>query len=107
MILSDRTLKHALHDRDIQIVPPIDQATQLDCCGIYGTLGKEFRVQQVNPDAAYIDPRNAEDMGDRWVLIEASDDDPFILEPDAFVLAATKEQLTIPHDMVAFMDGRT
>ncbi|PIM50390.1 dCTP deaminase, partial [Roseateles chitinivorans] len=46
-------------------------------------------------------------MGDRWVLIEASDDDPFILEPDAFVLAATKEQLTIPHDMVAFMDGRT
>ena len=33
--------------------------------------------------------------------------DEFVLEPNHFVLASTSESIRVPHDMVAYVEGRS
>jgi dCTP deaminase len=40
-------------------------------------------------------------------LVEVAKDEPFIIQPGEFVLAATLETITLPDDIVARVDGKS
>lgn len=75
-------------------------------------LGNEFRVLQDHA-APFIDisgPRDEIDKAIQSVMSEAivlNEDQAFFIHPGEFALAVTHESVTLPADMVGWLDGRS
>jgi dCTP deaminase len=67
-------------------------------------LDRYFRLFD-NHKYPYIDPR--EDQPELTRLIETKPDEPFILHPGEFVLGSTYEQVTLPDDVAARLEGKS
>src|SRR3989337_1489757 len=106
MILSDRDVKKKLVGGDIKISPPIDLSLQLGSCSIDLRLGKTFRIFE-HSKHPYIDPFNTKYSADVTKLIEVTDNEPFILHPNDFVLATTIESFELADDLVGRLEGRS
>ena len=102
MILSDRDLRRLLDDGKL-VIEPFDQAA-IQPSSIDVRVGHQFRVFH-NHRYPYIDVR--EPMEDLTDLVEASEQEPFILHPGEFVLASTLEKVTLPDDHVARLEGKS
>lgn len=87
MILSDIDIERALREGRILIDPAPDLATQLGSCSIDLRLGYEFVVAD---DRRTLGPAETE-----------------ILLPRGFVLGATLETVTLPHDLAGRLEGRS
>lgn len=102
MILSDRDLLEQLR-RGRLVVDPFDpdavQPSSIDL-----RVGRQFRVF-ANSRCPYIDVRQP--MDDLTELVEASEDEPFILHPGEFVLATTFERVVLPDDVVGRLEGKS
>jgi dCTP deaminase len=101
MLLSDRDIKAelaagriALDPLDLGMVQPSSIDVRLD---------RFFRLFD-NHKYPFIDP--AEDQPDLTRLVEAKQDEPFILHPGEFVLGSTYEMVTLPDDIAARLDRR-
>lgn len=102
MILSDRDIRAALADGRIRLDPLDETAIQSSSLDV--RLGAEFRVF-ANNRSPYIDVRQpSEDLTE---LVKASEEEPFILHPGEFVLASTLEQIGLPDDLVARLEGKS
>jgi dCTP deaminase len=102
MVLSDRSIREALEQGRIAIEPM--EAEQVQPSSVDVRVGRYFRVFR-NNRRPFIDVREpAEGLTE---LIEASDDNPFILHPGEFVLGATLEQVRIGNDLVARLEGKS
>ncbi len=111
MRLNDRQIEEYLASGKIGLDPMPDVA---DISGVTVDihLGNEFRVLQDHA-AAFIDISGpSEDinraidsvMGDPIVLTE---EQAFFIHPGEFALAVTHEAVTLPDDMVGWLDGRS
>jgi dCTP deaminase len=67
-------------------------------------IDRYFRLFD-NHKYPFIDP--AEDQPDLTRLVEVEPDQPFILHPGEFVLGATYEQVTLPNDLAARLEGKS
>ncbi|TFD22453.1 dCTP deaminase [Cryobacterium sp. TMS1-13-1] len=102
MLLSDRDIKAELDAGRIGL-EPLDPA-MIQPSSIDVRLDRLFRLFD-NHKYAYIDP--AEDQPELTRLIETKPYEPFILHPGEFVLGATYEQVTLPGDIAARLEGKS
>ncbi|SEN58434.1 dCTP deaminase [Cryobacterium sp. TMT1-3] len=102
MLLSDRDIKAELDAGRIGL-EPLDPA-MIQPSSIDVRLDRLFRLFD-NHKYAYIDP--AEDQPELTHLIETKPDEPFILHPGEFVLGATYEQVTLPDNVAARLEGKS
>ncbi|TFD62052.1 dCTP deaminase [Cryobacterium suzukii] len=102
MLLSDRDIKAELDAGRIGL-EPLDPA-MIQPSSVDVRLDRLFRLFD-NHKYAYIDP--AEDQPELTHLIETKPDEPFILHPGEFVLGATYEQVTLPDNVAARLEGKS
>jgi dCTP deaminase len=102
MVLSDTSIRAALADGRIGL-DPLEEAL-IQPASIDVRLDRRFRVFR-NSRYGYIDVKRA--MPDLTELVEAADDEPFMLHPGEFVLGATLERVTIGIDLVARLEGKS
>ncbi len=102
MILSDRTIKEQIAAGRIVVEPYDERAVQPSSVDL--RLDRFFRVFR-NHTLSHIDvKRNLEELTE---LVEADDENPFILHPGEFVLGSTLERVAIPADLVGRIEGKS
>ncbi|BBN81364.1 dCTP deaminase [Pseudoalteromonas sp. A25] len=111
MRLSDKHIKQAIEEKKIQIEPkPSDD--MISGITVDLRLGNKFRVFQDHA-APYVDLSGPKDqinaamesiMSDEIVL---DDGQAFFLHPGQLALAITYESVTLPADLVGWLDGRS
>jgi dCTP deaminase len=106
MVLSDRDIKKHLENGRITIVPALDLKTQLGSCSIDLRLGNSFRVFE-HSKFPYIDPSLKDYSNDIAREIVVEDGAKFIMQPGDFVLAVTKEKVTISPSLLGRLEGRS
>lgn len=106
MVLSDRDIKKYIKEGRIKINPKPDFNKQLGPCSLDLHLGNIFKIFKPS-DYPYLDLKRKIDFNDLMEEIEIKDDSPFILEPRAFVLTTTKEEFSLPSNLIARLDGRS
>jgi dCTP deaminase len=102
MLLSDRDIKAELEAGRVGLDPY--DPTMIQPSSIDVRLDRYFRLFD-NHKYPYIDP--AEDQPELTQLLESEDDQPFILHPGEFALASTFEQVTLPDDVAARLEGKS
>lgn len=102
MLLSDRDIRAELDGGRIGL-EPLD-AAMIQPSSIDVRLDRYFRLFD-NHKYPFIDP--AEDQPDLTHLIEVEPDEAFILHPGEFVLGATFEQVSLPDDVAARLEGKS
>jgi dCTP deaminase len=102
VLLSDRDIKAELNAGRIGLEPLDPEMIQPSSIDV--RLDRLFRLFD-NHKYAYIDP--AEDQPELTHLIETKPDEPFILHPGEFVLGATYEQVTLPDNVAARLEGKS
>ncbi|MCP3937206.1 MAG: dCTP deaminase [Actinomycetia bacterium] len=102
MILSDHTIREELDAGRIVIEPLGNDCIQPSSVDLH--LDRYFRVFR-NHTMGYIDVK--QNLEELTQLIEAEDDDPFILHPGEFVLGSTLERVAVPADLVARLEGKS
>lgn len=102
VILSDRTIREQVAAGRIVIEPFADDCVQPSSVDLH--LDEYFRVFR-NHTMGHIDvKKNLEELTE---LVQAADDDPFILHPGEFVLGSTSERVAIPDDLVGRIEGKS
>src|SRR4051794_14232181 len=102
MILSDRSIREALEDGQIEIDPLDERCIQPSSVDLH--LDRYFRVF-LNHTMRVIDVK--EDQEELTQLVEVKEDDPFVLHPGEFVLGSTLERVKLPTDLVARLEGKS
>ncbi len=97
MILSDRTIRQMLNDRELTITPLTEE--QIQPASVDVRLGNTFSIVEDSPSGVIT-------LGSkiRYKTIEA---DTYVLLPGQFVLATTMEYFELPDDLTAFVEGRS
>ena len=102
MLLSDRDIKAEIEAGRVGL-DPLD-LSMIQPSSIDVRLDRFFRLFD-NHKYPFIDP--AEDQPELTHLVESQDDQPFILHPGEFVLGSTFEQVTLPDDVAARLEGKS
>ena len=102
VLLSDRDIRHELDAGRIGLEPWNPEMVQPSSVDV--RLDRYFRLFD-NHKYPYIDP--AEEQPELTRLVEAKADEPFILHPGEFVLGATYEQVSLPDDIAARLEGKS
>ena len=102
MLLSDRDIRAELDSGRVQL-DPLDRS-MVQPASVDVRLDRYFRLFD-NHRYAHIDP--AEPQEELTRLVEVAPDEPFILHPGEFVLGATYEQVTLPEDIAARLEGKS
>ncbi|NQZ83853.1 MAG: dCTP deaminase [Colwellia sp.] len=111
MRLSDRDIEESLAAGQIKIVPAPEN-NMISGVSVDIRLGNEFRVFQ-DHTAAYIDlsgPKADVQKAMNSVMsdeIFIADGDAFFLHPGELALAVTYESVTLPDNIVGWLDGRS
>ena len=102
MLLSDRDIRAELASGRVVLEPYESAMVQPSSVDV--RIDRWFRLFD-NHKYPFIDP--AEDQPDLTHLIEVAPDEPFILHPGEFVLGSTFEQVTLPDDIAARLEGKS
>ena len=111
MRLCDRDIERCLAEGRIRIEPH-PAPGKINGVSVDLHLGSRFRVFNDHA-ASHIDlsgPREAVDHAINRIMskeIRIAPDDAFFLHPGELALAATAETITVPHDLVGWLDGRS
>jgi dCTP deaminase len=106
MLYSDKDIRRFLAEGKIVIQPSPDLDVQLGPCSIDLRLGNNFLVFD-HSRIPYIDVHDEKLPHDYMHEVIVPDDQPFIMQPREFVLAATVESVTLADDIVARLEGRS
>lgn len=101
-VLSDRSIREELAARRL-VIDPLDE----DCiqpASVDLHLDRAFRLFRITR-RPFIDVRRPVDDLTELVTIEG--EEPFIIQPGTFCLTSTLESVTLPHDIVARVDGKS
>nr|WP_220478715.1 MULTISPECIES: dCTP deaminase [Micrococcus] len=101
-MLSDRDIRAELDSGRVGL-DPLDPA-MVQPASVDVRLDRFFRLFD-NHRYAHIDPRQEQDELTR--LVEVDPDEAFILHPGEFVLGSTYEQVTLPDDLAARLEGKS
>lgn len=102
MILSDRDLRVLIEDGSLVIEPFDHDSVQPSSIDL--RVGNQFRVF-ANSRYPFIDVRQP--MEGLTEMVEASEEEPFILHPGEFVLGSTLERVALPDDKVGRLEGKS
>ncbi|WP_116116349.1 dCTP deaminase [Austwickia chelonae] len=102
MLLSDRDIRAQIDDGRVQLAPY--DAAMIQPSSIDVRLDRLFRLFD-NHKYPYIDP--AEEQPELTRLVEVAEGEPFVLHPGEFVLGSTYEQVTLPDDIAARVEGKS
>lgn len=102
MVLSDRTIREEIDSGNIVIDPLGEGCIQPASVDVH--LGSQILVFR-NSRRPFIDIR--EDTADLTEMVETGEDVPFILHPGEFVLGSTLENIEIPGNLVARLEGKS
>ncbi len=102
MIIPDHEIKKLLGEGKIGIDPLDDPENQIQPACIDLRLGPEFSEFKHTREP-YIDSMNPKEYTKRV----STKGRPFILHPGEFILGITKEKITLPDDIAAYIDGRS
>jgi len=102
VLLSDRDILDEIDAGRITI-KPFDPA-MVQPASIDVRLDRYFRVFE-NHRYPHIDPAQAQD--DLTREVQAEGDEPFILHPGEFVLGSTYEEVSLPEDLAARVEGKS
>src|ERR1700742_1305888 len=102
MLLSDRDIREQLETGRVGL-DPLDLG-MIQPSSVDVRLDRFFRLFD-NHKYPFIDP--AEDQPELTRLIETKADEPFILHPGEFGLGSTFEQVTLPDDIAARLEGKS
>lgn len=102
MLLSDRDIVRELESGRIGLAP--SDAAMVQPSSVDVRLDRYFRLFD-NHKYPFIDP--AEDQPELTRLIEVAPSEPFILHPGEFALGSTYEQVTLPDDVAARLEGKS
>jgi dCTP deaminase len=102
VLLSDRDIREEIGSGRIGLDPFDPDMVQPSSVDV--RLDRYFRLFD-NHKYPFIDP--AEDQPDLTHLIEVRPDEPFILHPGEFALGATFEQVSLPDDVAARLEGKS
>ena len=102
MVLSDKSIREYIADGRIRFDPFDDEMVQPASVDV--RLDRRFLVFR-NARQPFIDVRSEQDG--LTEMVEAAEDDPFILHPGEFVLGSTLERVHIPNDLVARLEGKS
>jgi dCTP deaminase len=106
MLLSDREIKKYILEGKIKIKPLPNFKLQLSPASLDFRLGNEFRVFN-NFEKPYIDPKNPKTFKNLTKLLKIKKNQPFIIQPGQFILAVTLEEISLPEDIGARIEGRS
>ena len=102
MVLSDRTIREEIAAGRIVVDPLGKNSIQPASVDVH--LDNTFLVFR-NSRLPYIDVRK--DLKDLTEKVQIKEDVPFILDPGEFVLGSTLEQIELPDDLVARVEGKS
>ena len=102
MLLSDRDIRAEIDSARV-VLDPYDPA-MIQPSSIDVRLDRFFRLFD-NHKYAVIDP--ATNQPDLTRLVEVDAGEPFVLHPGEFVLGSTYEQVTLPDDIAARLEGKS
>jgi dCTP deaminase len=102
VLLSDRDIVRELEAGRIGLEPSDPDMVQPSSVDV--RLDRYFRLFD-NHKYPFIDP--AVDQPELTRLIEVAPDEPFILHPGEFALGSTFEQVTLPDDVAARLEGKS
>lgn len=106
MILSDKDIKKYLDERRIIIKPSPDLAKQLGPASLDIRLGNEFKIFN-HSKKAYVDPMDSKTFEGLTDLVKIENGQYFVFQPGQFILAVTLEEVSIPDDIGARIEGRS
>lgn len=100
MILSDRQIRRMIEKKGL--VHPVKD-DQINPASVNLTLGDTFLVPKVLPSGEIVQ------LGDHveYERFEIDEDSCFSIPPGGFALATTREHVNIPHNIAAFVQGRS
>ena len=102
MLISDRDIRAEIADNRIALDPYDPAMVQPSSVDV--RIDRFFRLFD-NHKYAHIDP--SLDQSELTRLVEVARDEPFILHPGEFVLGSTYEQVTLPDDIAARLEGKS
>ena len=102
MLLSDADIKTELDTGRLRIVP--HDLADIQPASIDVHLLRVFRVFDTHQIPA-IDPAVMPNAVSR--LVRVGDEEPFVLHPGEFVLGATVEEVALPDDLAARLEGKS
>ncbi|RZU62440.1 dCTP deaminase [Zhihengliuella halotolerans] len=102
VLLSDRDIRSELDSGRIGLDPY--EPSMIQPSSVDVRLDRFFRLFD-NHKYAHIDP--AADQPELTRLVEVDSDEAFILHPGEFVLGATYEQVSLPNDVAARLEGKS
>ena len=102
MLLSDRDIRAEVASGRV-VLEPFDPA-MVQPSSVDVRLDRWFRLFD-NHKYAVIDP--ASEQPELTRLVEVAPDEPFVLHPGEFVLGSTYEQVTLPDDVAARLEGKS
>lgn len=102
MVLSDRSIKEALAKGHI-VISPLDP-DDIQPASVDLHLDRSILVF-ANSRRPYIDVK--ESLDDLTQMVEIQEDSPFILHPGEFVLGSTLENIELPDNLVARLEGKS
>lgn len=107
MILSDRDIRLMIKSGRIKIKARDKAYLQnIGPSSLDLRLGRYFKLYE-HTKSPLLDPADPQTFEECTRLIEKKIAEPFILHPGDFVLGATEEQITLPDDLVARVEGRS
>ncbi len=109
MIISDIDIERLISENRIEVNPTNEEGDQpksyqIQPASIDLRLASEFKIQE-NTQKGFIGLEDPQE--DLLREVDVEDDGEFILQPNKFVLARTKEYISIPNDITAFIEGRS
>jgi len=102
VLLSDRDIRAELDAGRVRLDPY--EPAMIQPASIDVRLDRWFRLFD-NHKYTVIDP--AQDQPELTRLVEVAPAQPFVLHPGEFVLASTFEQVTLPDDVAARLEGKS
>jgi dCTP deaminase len=102
VLLSDRDIRAELESGRVRLDPY--EPAMIQPSSIDVRIDKYFRLFD-NHKYAVIDP--AAEQPELTRLVEVAADEPFVLHPGEFVLGSTYEQVTLPDDIAARLEGKS
>lgn len=106
MILSDRDIRKLIEENKIQITPKPNLEEQLGSASLDLRLGDEFAVFQ-HTKKAFIDTRDPKGLDGMTSPIRIPEGEAFVFHPGEFVLGVTAEEVFLPDEIAARIDGRS
>ncbi len=104
MIFSDRDIRKIIESKKLIFMPKLSEK-QIGAASIDLKLGPEFKVFRTSR-LSLLNPKKGlpKDFMDKHFL---KNQEPFILHPNSFVLASTREYMRVPNDIVLRAEGKS